>query len=144
MKKNLIVLLVFTCLTLVMTYPLVVKMGSHVPHDIGDPLLCSWILAWDIHKITSGVGGYWDANIFYPNRYSLAYSENLTGIAVPALPVFLITGNILFTHNLMFLLAFILSGYGAYLLVKYLTGNRMAGISIKRGMREPDKILFAK
>jgi hypothetical protein len=128
MKKNIAALLIFMILTAVMTYPVVLKMSNHIPGQLEDPLFVTWILGWDIHKIRTGLSGYWNANIFYPHNLTLAYSDNLTGTAILGLPVMLITDNIIFTYNFLFLLAFVLSGFGAYLLVKHLTGNFPAGI----------------
>jgi hypothetical protein len=128
MKKNVIALLIFIILTGIMTYPVVLKMSNHIPGNLGDPLLNTWLLGWDIHKIRTGLSGYWDTNIFYPYKSTLAFSEHLTGIAIFGLPAMLLTNNIIFTYNFLFLLAFVLSGFGAYLLVKHLTGNFLAGI----------------
>jgi hypothetical protein len=134
MKKNVIALLLFIILTGIMTYPVALRMSNHIPSEIddpllvGDPLLNTWILGWNIHKIRTGLSGYWNANLFYPHNLTLTFSEHLAGIAILGLPVMLLTDNIIFTYNFLFLLSFILSGFGAYLLVKHLTGNFWAGI----------------
>ena len=57
-----------------------------------------------------------DANIFYPNRNSLAYSENLIGSAVFAAPVLWLTGNPVLAVNVVSLLSCVLCGLGAYVL----------------------------
>ncbi|OGS21920.1 MAG: hypothetical protein A3J83_03335 [Elusimicrobia bacterium RIFOXYA2_FULL_40_6] len=123
MKKNIIALLIFAVVTLIMTYPAALNMKKHIPGDLGDPLYVTWALSWNTDKIYDGFKDYWDANIFYPNKLTLAYSENVLGIALAGLPVMLLTNNVVLSYNIMFLLAFILSGFGVYLLTKHLTGS---------------------
>ncbi len=125
-KRRLIVFGLCTALTLLMTYPLVFHLGSRV-RDPGDPLLNSWILSWNIHKITRlDFHRYFDANIFYPQRRTLAYSEHLFPQSLAAMPVWLVSKNPVLAHNLVFLLAFITSALGLYALARYLVKNNFA------------------
>jgi hypothetical protein len=111
-----------------MTYPLVLHLDRGV-RDPGDPLLNSWILAWNAHKITSlDWKNLFQANIFYPNQRTLAYSEFLFTQSLVALPINLLSGNPILAHNIVLLLAFVTSGFGMYLLASYLTKSRGAGI----------------
>jgi hypothetical protein len=113
----------FTALTLVMTYPIARQMGEALPNDLGDPLLNTWILAWDADRLLSGLRGLWQAPIFFPYANTLTYSEHLLGIAVLTAPVQWLFGNPVLTYNVAFLLSYVLAGCGMYLLVKSLTGN---------------------
>jgi len=127
-KTDLIVLSVFIGLTVLVTYPTALKMGSTV-RDPGDPLLNTWILAWDIHKILSGdIWNLFNANIFYPHTRTLAYSEHLFPQALIGLTVMLISGNPILTYNFVLLFSFVTSGFGMYLLARYLTNNTFAGV----------------
>jgi len=128
MKKDAAVLLFFVGISLVMTFPLVFHMAGSVPGDLGDPLYFCWALDWNVKSIVRGFSHYWDANIYYPNDASLAYNEHALGLSLLVLPVALLFKNPLITYNSAFLLSFILSGFGAYLLVKYLTNNRSAAV----------------
>jgi len=67
-----------------------------------------------------------DANIFYPHRGTLAYSENNLGAGALAIPMYWATRNPYAAHNFVMLLAFVLSAAGMYYLVRYLTGDRRA------------------
>jgi len=128
MKKTIIyflVVLFFIIYSLSATYPLVTQMGV-VIKNLGDPLLNVWILNWDIHKFLTGTNNFFDANIFYPDSNTLAYSEHLIPQALLALPVFLITRQPIFIYNFLFILSFILSGLGVFFLVEHLTKNRIA------------------
>ena len=71
-----VTLLLFTVLTAAMTWPQVTRMADGV-HDPGDPLLITWILAWVAHQLPRAPAHLFDANIFYPERNTLAYSETL-------------------------------------------------------------------
>ena len=80
----------YVAISIALTWPLVLGVTHDVPSDFGDPLLNSWILAWDAeHLLRAATGhpgalaGYWHANIYYPHPYALAYSEHLTGVGVP-------------------------------------------------------------
>jgi hypothetical protein len=121
--KNLLVIVFFVVLTGVMTYPQIVRMGSAV-RDPGDPLLNTWILAWDVHKLTQfEFVDFFDANIFHPLKGTLAYSEHLFPQALVAAPTLLISGNPILAYNVVFLLAFVTSALGMYLFARYITGS---------------------
>jgi hypothetical protein len=128
------VALVFIVLSLVMTWPLVLGLGHDVPGDLGDSLLNMWILAWGAQHIPQVLTGtmswhdYWNANIFHPDPLALALSEHLFGQTLQVLPVYAITGNIILCYNLLFISTFALSGWGTYLLVRDLTGDRRAAL----------------
>ena len=105
----------FALLTVVFTWPVAARVGSVVPSDFGDPLLNSWILAWDA---THFGRGWWDANIFYPNPLTLGYSEHLAAQALSIAPLYWLTRNPIFCYNLVFLGSFVLSGVAVFLLAR--------------------------
>ena len=109
------------------TWPVSLQMGTAI-RDPGDPLLNTWILAWDVHQLFTSPGGFFEANIFYPHESSLAYSEHMFANSLIALPVIAITGKPILGYNTVFLLSFVIAGIGMYCLVLYLTGSRFAGI----------------
>src|SRR5262249_30231434 len=74
-------LVLFTALTAVMTWPQALHMHDGV-HDDGDPLLNAWALAWVAHQLPRAPAHLFDANIFYPERRALAFSETLIAPAV--------------------------------------------------------------
>jgi hypothetical protein len=59
----------------------------------GDSRLIIWTLAWDNHALLDRVPSLFDANIFYPAKDALAYSEHLYGISLFTLPVYALTRN---------------------------------------------------
>jgi len=121
------VLVIFGIWAALMTWPLATDL-SHQLASWGDPVFQAWTLAWDIHAWTTHPLNIFNANIFYPYRDTLAYSDYLFGQAIVIAPVLLKTGNIILADNLSLLLSYALSGFATYLLVVDLTGNRLAGI----------------
>ena len=99
-----------------MTYPLALRAWDSV-ENYGDPLLNTWILAWDVHQLLRDPLRLFQANSFHPYSNTLAYSENLLAIAALGAPFLLLTGNPIWVHNLLLLFSFIMCGWTAYLLV---------------------------
>jgi len=120
-------LLVFTALTAVMTYPQALHLHDGV-HDDGDPLLNAWTLAWVAHQLPRAPARLFDANIFYPERKTLAFTETLLLPGVVAAPLHWVGVAPLLVHNLVLLSGFVVSGAGTALLVRSLTGNVAAAI----------------
>ncbi|MCG3210514.1 MAG: hypothetical protein FOGNACKC_04145 [Anaerolineae bacterium] len=120
------VLAVYTLLAVGLTWPLLWHLAEAVPSDIGDPLLNTWILAWDAHALLTDPLDLFNANIFYPLPNTLAYSEHLFSTALLALPLQLITTEPTAAYNLSLLLSFPLAAFGMYLLALHWTGRRDA------------------
>jgi len=123
----------YVALAIALTWPLALGIAHDVPSDLGDPLLNAWILARDADHLLralsgqlAALAGYWQADIFYPHPYTLAYSEHLTAQAIQILPVYALTKNPLLCYNLIFLSTFALSGLGMFLLARELTADRAA------------------
>src|SRR5438876_5034313 len=125
------VLLLFTVLTAVMTYPQIRRMGDGLA-DPGDPLLNLWALSWVAHELPIAPAHLFDGNIFAPERQTLAYSETLLAPAVVAAPLLWMGVSRILVYNLVFLSGFIFSGVGTALLVRDLT--RHTGASIVAGI----------
>ena len=74
-------------------------------------------------------GVLFEANAFYPARDSLAFSENLYGIALLLFPLRAAGMPPLMAHNIAMLLGFAFCSFAAYLLGKRITGCWIAGIA---------------
>jgi hypothetical protein len=124
---HLSVVLAYAGLTLVMTFPALLRLKVAIIGDAVDSLLNCWIIAWDIHKITAlEFRTLFDANIFFPYPNTLAYSEHMLGVALLALPLQLWLKDPLLVYNLSILISFVLTAAGAYFLVRHLTGSGLA------------------
>jgi hypothetical protein len=113
----------FGALTVLMTWPLAPHLGSLGRADNGDGRFSIWNVAWVARTLVVDPLHVFDANIFYPHRWTLAYSESNLGAGILAIPVYWATGNPYAAHNVVFLLSFVLSGTGTYCLVRYLVGD---------------------
>lgn len=128
-SSHVIAALLLAALTVLMTWPLAPRMSDHV-HDAGDPLLNGWILAWDVEQLATGnVRHFFDANIFYPHRRTLAYSEHLLPQSLLAAAPLLLAGNPILAYNAVFLFAFFSSALGMYVLAYRLTGSAPASVA---------------
>src|SRR6185369_13100737 len=125
-REAVIVLTIATALTLAMTYPIAFKLGHVGRVDNADGQLSIWNVAWVARTLVVDPLHVFDANIFYPHRGTLAYSENNLGAGAMAVPAYWATRNPYAAHNFAMLLGFILSATGTYYLVRYLTGDRRA------------------
>jgi hypothetical protein len=125
-REAVVIFLVFACLAVLATYPLILHLGRALPGDLGDPLFSSWVLGWDADRLRHGLRGFWDAPILYPSRHTIAFAEHLLGIAGFVAPVIWLTGNPILGYDVAFLLTFIVAGCGMFLLARELTGRRDA------------------
>src|SRR5207237_985911 len=105
-------LALFTALTAVMTWPQVAHMRDGV-HDPGDPLMVTWVLAWVAHQLPRAPAHLFDANIFYPERNTLAYSDTLVVPGAVAAPLQWAGVHPVVVYYLAVLSAFACSALGA-------------------------------
>ena len=122
------VIAVFIALTAFMTYPQARFLASGVSVNEGDALFSTWRLAWVAHQLPRDPLHLFDANIFYPERGTLAFSDAMLVPALTAAPLFWLGVPQLAVHNIVFLSGFALSGAGMFLLVRSLTGSSGAAL----------------
>ena len=121
------VLLGFSALAVLWTWPVAASLTTRIPHDAGDPVLNIWILWWNAHA-TPFTETWWNAPMMWPMTGAMALSEHLVGLSVVATPLQWAGLNPITAYNVCFLLTFALSGFFAYLLGRRLTGSVFAGI----------------
>jgi hypothetical protein len=105
-------------LALLYTYPLVLAPERANRFDAPDALLSAWILSWDLHQIVEEPLRLFDANIFFPERGTLAYSENLLTAALLVAPIRVFSDNPILLVNAALLLALTLSGVATFALAR--------------------------
>ncbi|MCA1633158.1 MAG: hypothetical protein LC802_05415 [Acidobacteria bacterium] len=115
----------FAALTCAMTWPWVLHLRDAAA-DNADTYMFSWILWWDYHQTFNDPLNLFHANIFYPYRYTLAFCENIYGVALPLFPLFALGLRPLTVTGIATLLGFTLCGYGAFRLARTLTGSNGA------------------
>ncbi|RPH62737.1 MAG: hypothetical protein EHM89_05125 [Acidobacteria bacterium] len=116
--------------TIILTWPTAAGLARDIPWDLGDSLMVCWILGWDADHVLrflsgdwSAFRGFWTANIFGHEPLTLAYGEHLIALALPIVPIYALTKNLILCYNLLFLASFVLSGLGMYLFVRDVTGS---------------------
>ena len=117
----------FLLLALVWTWPIAAHPATRIPHDLGDPVLNTWILWWNARAFPL-TAAWWSPPIFVPMSGALALSEHLAGLSLFATPIQLAGGSPLLAYNVCLVLSYALSGWLAYLLVLQLTGSTAAAI----------------
>jgi hypothetical protein len=119
-------LLFAAALTIVMTWPLVPRMASGARLNYGDAEWSIWVVNWVAHALSSQPGTLFQANIFYPERDALAFSEANLGAGALGVPVWIATRNPYATYNSVLLIAFVLSVLSAWALGRYVGASRAA------------------
>jgi len=123
-----LVVLAATVLTVVATYPVAFHISQLGRVNTDDGRWSIWVVAWVAHSLSTDPFDVFHANIFYPHRYALAFSEANIGAGVLGLPIWIATKNPYTTHNVVFLATFVIAFAGAYYLARYLTGSRPAAV----------------
>jgi hypothetical protein len=123
LRRHLLALLLYSLLSLALTWPLVTQLASHVAGDgIDDPAL-AWNLWWIKHSlIDQQINPFQSGWMFYPIGVNLAFFTLtiLNGLLSVPLQVAL---GLVPTVNLLLLSSFVLSGYGAFLLALHVLGG---------------------
>ncbi len=110
----------YIVLTVAYTWPLAAHLPDGIPHDVGDPLLNTWILWWSTRAVPL-TSAWWNAPIFFPAPGVLAFSEHLLGLAPISAPLIVLTRQPLVGYNVALLASFVLSALAAYALGYTLT-----------------------
>ena len=105
----------------VMTWPQVTGMNRLV-FDPGDPLMKVWQLSWVAHQLAQAPLHLYDANIFYPESGTLAYTDAMIGPSLVAAPFLWLGVPAVLVFNLLMAAGMILSGVAMFALVRRLTG----------------------
>jgi hypothetical protein len=124
-----LVLLGSAILAVVVTWPLAVKFGRAGRVDNADGMFSIWNVSWVARTIVADPRNVFNANIFYPHRGTLAYSEANLGAGIVAAPVYWATKNPYAAHNVALFVSLIASAIGMFYLVRYLTGDRRAAVA---------------
>ncbi len=111
----------FAVLSCAMTWPWAASVAHAVP-DRGDPYLLSWVLAWDFHAAFRAPLHLFDANIFYPLRHSLAFSNDLLGVFLPLFWLPLLGLGPVAVYGVSALAGFAFTGYAVFRLARTVTG----------------------
>jgi hypothetical protein len=127
-RSSIAVLGLFVALTALHTWPLAAHIGTLSRHDNADAVLNEWAVAWVAHQLPRDPLHLFDANIFYPEPNTLAFSEHLFVQALIGAPLLWAGVPTLVVHNLLILAGFALTGWVMALVMRRWTGSWTAGI----------------
>jgi len=127
-RETWFVVVLFTAVTVFLAYPLSLHPASLRFPTGPDGDLGWYLLGWDSHAFLHKPWAIFDANIYYPKRLTLAYGENVIGLAFFAAPVIWLTGNVVLAANLVSITTCVLCGLGAYVLARRLGLSLAAAI----------------
>jgi len=110
------------------TWPLATAPGTLSRNDNGDAQLNEWALAWVAHQLPRAPLRLFDANIFYPERDTLAYSEPLIVPALMGAPLSWAGFSPVLVFNIVLLLGFALTAWAGYAVALEWTRDRVAAL----------------
>jgi len=126
-RHSALVLLLFLLIAVAWTWPVASRLTSRIPHDLGDPVLNTWILWWNTQALPL-TERWWSPPVFFPSSGAFALSEHLLGISVFTAPLQLAGLNAVGCYNVALILSYWLSGFFAFLLARRLTGSTATGL----------------
>jgi hypothetical protein len=121
----------YTALAVAYTWPLAPHLADRVPHDGYDPLLNSFLLWWNAHRLPL-TQAWWNAPFFFPLGGTMALSETLLGLSLLATPLQWAGATPLLAHNVVYLLSFPLCGLAMHLLARELGARE--GVALVAGL----------
>jgi hypothetical protein len=120
-------LAVFMFLAIAHTWPLAAAPSHWSRADPGDGALNIWAVSWVGRALTHHPWRLFEANIFYPEHLTLAYSEAMVVQGAFAAPVLALGGSAVLAYNISLLAGLTLTGWAFCLLVRRWTGSWSAG-----------------
>ena len=127
-RSSWLALALFAGLAVLHTWPLATAPASLSRNNNDDTILNEWIIAWVAHQAVADPAHLFDANIFYPDRRTLAYSEHLIVPAAMGAPLLWAGASPVLVYNLLLLAGLTLTGWATWHVVSRWTGDRAAGV----------------
>src|SRR5262245_51852787 len=115
-------------LAILHTWPLATAPGTLSRNDNGDAQLNEWIMAWMAHELPRAPARLFNANIFYPSRDALAFSEPLIVPALMGAPLRWLGASPVLVFNVVLIAGFALTAWAGATLVYAWTSDRWAGL----------------
>lgn len=110
----------YTALAIVITFPLVLHLPSHLPRDLGDPRAVTAILRWNA-RVLPFTDRWWEGFGFFPVDGMMAFSEHFVGASLIASPLQWAGLSGVSAYNVTFLASFPLCAVAAHALGLALT-----------------------
>ena len=110
------------------TWPLSSAPAARSLNYHADAQLNAWIVSWTAHILPRHPTQLFDANIFAPERGTLAYSEPLIVPAIAGAPIRWLGGSPVLLFNVLLMLGLTLTGLSTWFVTARWTGSFTAGI----------------
>jgi hypothetical protein len=120
--------LLFLTLAVAHTWPLMTAPQTLSRVDNGDYSLNAWALAWVVHQLPRDPLHLFNANIFYPEPRTLAFSEHLLPQAAFAAPVRLAGGSAVLAANVAIVFGLVCTAWAMTWAMVRWTGDWIAGL----------------
>ena len=121
-STGLAALLLFTVLTVMMTWPQARYLGTHVV-DADDPLLSTWRISWIAHVLPTS-----PLELMNGNMRTLAYTDAVLIQGLAAAPLLWSGVPPIATYNLLLLASVAVSGWTMFLYARHLTGSASSAV----------------
>jgi hypothetical protein len=117
--------LLLTCVLLAAlhTWPLVTAPHRYSRVDNGDFLLNAWAISWVAHQLPRDPLHLFDANMFWPEPRTLAFSEAMIVQGVIAAPFVWMGASPILAYNITMLAGFVLTAFFFGMLARRWTGS---------------------
>jgi hypothetical protein len=114
-------------LTTLVTWPQATHLSSMLSAHF-DAQFSVWRLGWIAHALATAPARIFDANIFYPARATLAYSDATMLQGVLGAPLFWTGVSPVLIYNVMLFVGFAASGMAMFVLMKHLSDSTEAAL----------------
>jgi hypothetical protein len=119
------VAILYTGICAILLHPYFFHPASTVNGD-NDVLLNIWIMQWVSHQLTVDPINLFNANMFYPNKRTLAFSETLFPQALLSGVITFLGKNPILAYNIVFFLMIVCSALGMFYFTRFFIKNDVA------------------
>ena len=126
-RHGVLSLVAFVALAVVQTWPLASAPAHWSRVDNADASLNIWAVNWVGAHLVQEPSQLFDANIFHPEKLTLAYSEVMIVQGAMVAPIVMLGGSPVLAFNVALLAGLALTGWAFCLLVRRWTGSWAAG-----------------
>ncbi|HEY3121056.1 MAG TPA: hypothetical protein VGL15_10560, partial [Vicinamibacteria bacterium] len=93
---------------------------------VGDSLESAYLVAWNVRQFFRAPARLFEANVLYPHRHALAFTDHRLLPSLAVAPVLWATGNPVLASNVAIALACLLAAFGARRLALVLGAHPIA------------------
>lgn len=120
-------LIFYLIIAVILTFPLVNNILTHIPGTEGDSFLFVWNHWWVKYSLSNFINPYSTDMIVYPFNTNLVF-HTFTFINALISAILQIVLPLILVFNLIFILSLVLASFGTYLLLHYLFNNRFTAL----------------